>query len=314
MKFKRKTFKIPFIGYDYGQDFQWDFDVLIGHFGNPIIGIKITNSVEQYSADPDAYLQFHSVLNQIVAIIGENHIVQKLDIFSQKKYTAEQSKEFLQQKFSEHFDGRLYITIDTILLFTNLVDQNSKKINYHFSEKDYKKLRDKCLKIQMLLSQNGCKPVFLRERDFEFYINGILSMNFSAVPSFDNIKATNDHLMIGKKFVKTISFVDVEKIELPSEIETFSFLGGNGSASETAIDNFSFINELNDFQTIVYNQIISIPHQASRLRELDKKKKKHEGVANNSPSNAIVADEIDDLLHNITVDGQLIVDAHFSLV
>lgn len=313
MKFNKKTFEIPFIGYDYGQDFHWDFDVLIGHFGNPIIGIKITNSVEQYSADPEAYLQFHAILNQVVAIIGENHIVQKLDIFSRKKYTAEQSKEFLQQKFSDHFEGRLYKTIDTILLFTDLVDQNSKKSKYQFSEKEYKKLKEKCLKIQMLLSQNGFKPVFLKERDFDFYISGILSMNFSDVPSFDNIKATNDHLIIGKQYVKTVSFVDVEKIELPSEIETFSLFGGNGSAAETAVDNFSFINELDDFTTIIYNQIVSIPPQASRLRELDKKKKKHEGVANNSPSNSIVADEIDDLLHNITVDGQLIVDAHFSL-
>ena len=314
MKFKKKAFEIPFIGYDYGQDFNWNFDVLIGHYGNPIIGLRLTNNVEQYSADPEGYLQFHAILNQVIAIIGENHIVQKLDIFSRKKYNAEQSKAFLQQKFSEHFEGRLYKSIDTILLFTDLVDQNSKKNKYQFSEKNYKKLRDKCLKIYMLLSQNDCKPEFLKERDFEHYVKGILSMNFSENSSFDNIKATNDKLMIGKQYVKTISFVDVEKIELPAEIEIFSSLGGSGSASETAIDNFSFINELDDFQTIVYNQIISIPLQASRLRDLDKKKKKHEGVANNSPSNSIIAEEIDDLLHNITVDGQLIVDAHFSLI
>ena len=313
MNLKKKTFELPFIGYDYGKDNKWNFDVLIGQFGNPIIGIKIKNNVEQYSADPDAYLNFHTILNQVVAIIGENHIVQKIDIFSRKKYTAENSNEFLQQKYSEHFNGRMFKTIDTILLFTDIVDQNTKKNKYAFSEKEYKKLRDKCLKIFMLLTQNECEPEFLREKDFEHYISGILSMNFSEIPSFDNIKATHEHLNIGNKFVKTISFVDVEKIELPSEIETYSFLGGNGSASETAVDNFSFINELEDYHTIVYNQIISIPHQSSKQRELEKKKKKHEGVANNSPSNAIVAEEIDELLHNIAMDGQLIVDAHFSI-
>ncbi|MDN3607681.1 TraG family conjugative transposon ATPase [Kaistella yonginensis] len=313
MKLKKKTFELPFIGYDYGKDNKWNFDVLIGQFGNPIIGIKIKNNVEQYSADPDAYLHFHTILNQVVAIIGENHIVQKIDIFSRKKYSAENSNEFLQQKYSEHFDGRMFKTIDTILLFTDIVDQNTNKNKYAFSEKEYKKLRDKCLKISMLLAQNECEPEFLREKDFEHYISGILSMNFSEIPSFDNIKATHEHLIIGNKFVKTISFVDVEKIELPSEIETYSYLGGNGSASETAVDNFSFINELEDYHTIVYNQIISIPHQSSKQRELEKKKKKHEGVANNSPSNAIVAEEIDELLHNIAMDGQLIVDAHFSI-
>ena len=92
------------------------------------------------------------------------------------------------------------------------------------------------------------------------------------------------------------------------------YLGGNGSASDTAVDNFTFINDLEDYNTIVYNQIISIPSQAQQQRDLDKKKRKHEGAANNSPSNAIIANEINDLLHNIAADGELIVNAHFSII
>ena len=42
--------------------------------------------VEQYSADPDNYLNFHTVLNQVVSIIGEGRIVQKLDIFQKEIY------------------------------------------------------------------------------------------------------------------------------------------------------------------------------------------------------------------------------------
>ncbi len=44
------------------------------------------------------------------------------------------------------------------------------------------------------------------------------------------------------------------------------------------------------------------------------RKKKHEGTANNSPSNAIIAEEIQTLLHNIAIDGQLVVNAHFSIL
>jgi hypothetical protein len=50
---------------------------------------------------------------------------------------------------------------------------------------------------------------------------------------------------------------------------------------------------------------------AKRTRQ---KKKKHEGAANNSPSNAIIAEEIQTLLHNIAIDGQLVVNAHFSIL
>ena len=313
---KKQAFDIPFIGYDYGKNFNWDFDVLFGQYGNPIIGIKIKNMVEQYSADPDNYLIFHTILNQVVSIIGEGRIVQKLDIFSKKKYTAEPSHQFLQQKYSEHFDGRLFKTIETVLLFTDIVDDKLKKKNkqYNHSEKGYKELRDKCQKVFMLLKQSDCEPQFLFEKDFEYYISGVLSMKFSEVPTFDNVKSTNEYLKIGKRFVKNISYVDVENIDLPSEIEPYSILGGNGAASETAVDNFTFINELEDYETIVYNQIITIPLQAPQQRELDKKKKKHEGAANNSPSNAIIAEEIQTLLHNIAIDGQLVVNAHFSIL
>jgi len=313
---KKQIFDIPFIGYDYGKDFNRDFDVLFGQYGNPIIGIRVKNIVEQYSADPDNYLNFHTVLNQIVSIIGEGRIVQKLDIFTKKKYTVEPSVQFLQQKYSEHFEGRLFKTIETILLFTDIVDDTLKKKikHYHFSDKRYKELRDKCQKVFMLLKQSGCEPEFLFEKDFEYYISGILSMQFSDVPVFDNIKSTNEYLRIGNWFVKNIAYVDVENIDLPSEIEPYSILGGNGAASETAVDNFTFINELEDYETIVYNQVITIPLQAQQQRELDKKKKKHEGAANNSPSNAIIAEEIQTLLHNIAMDGQLVVNAHFSLL
>lgn len=316
MKTKKNAFKIPFIGYDYGKDFGWDFDVLFGQYGNPIIGIRITNAVEQYSADPDNYLNFHTVLNQVVSIIGEGRIVQKLDIFSKKRYAAEHFNEFLQQKYSQHFDGRLFKTIETVLLFTDIVDDKLKKKmkHYHFSDKTYRELRDKCQKVMMLLKQNDFEPQFLYEKDFEYYISGVLSMYLSDVPCFDNIKSTSEHLQIGKRFVKSISFVDVENIDLPSEVEPYSILGGNGPASETAVDNFTFINELEDYETIIYNQVISIPLQAQQQRELDRKRKKHQGAANNSPSNAIIAEEIQTLLHNIAVDGQLVVNAHFSLL
>ena len=208
----------------------------------------------------------------------------------------------------------MYKTIDTLLLFTDVVDNKKKKNNYDFSEKRYKDLRDKCQKVHMLLSQCHCDPQFLFEKDWEQYIGGILAMDISPVPTFDNIKSFNTHLRFGDRYGKVISFVDVENIELPSQIESYSLLGGNGTASETAVDNFSFINELEDYHMIVYNQIISIPEQALKQRELDKKKKKHEGVAKSVPSNAIVAEEIETLLHNIAIDGQLIVDAHFSIV
>lgn len=308
---RKKVFNLPYVGYDYGKGFQWEFDVLVGQYGNPIIGLKIKNPVEQYSADPQGYLSYHTLLNQVTTIIGEGYIIQKLDIFSKQIYSAEKSKEFLQQKYSEHFNGREFRKIDTLLLFTDRIEDNKKK--YKFSEKKYKELREKVLKVNLLLETNDCQPEFLFEKDWEYYIGGVLSMHFSKIPKLDNIQTTPEYLKMGNRFIKTIPFVDVERIELPNEIEPYSTLGGSGSASETAVDNFSFFNELEHCQTLIYNQIISIPQQAQTQRELDKKKRRLEGVANNNPSNGINAKEIEELLHDVAVNGQLIIDAHFSI-
>lgn len=314
MKYKTKIFDIPFIGYDLGEKHQWNFDVLIGKYGNPVIGIKIKNIVEQYSADPDSYLDFHSLLNQILAIVGEGFIVQKSDIFSKKRYNSEDAKEFLQQKYSEHFDGRYFKTIDTLLLFTELIDDKSKKKNkYKFDEKKYKVLRDKCQKVLLLLKQNDCEASFLKKKDFDYYIDRSFAMKFAEIPSFNNYKVTDTYIKIGNSFVETISFVDVEDIALPNTIAPFTYLGGVGAAAETAVDNFSFVNELEDYNAIIYNQVISIPIQGKRQMELEKKKKKHESAGSQNPANLLIAEEIDELMVDIATNSQLIVDAHFSM-
>lgn len=311
MKKNYKTFELPYLGYDLGLNHGWDFDVLIGAYGNPIIGIEVKNLVEQYSADPESYTDYHKILTQSVSILGEERILQKLDIFSKQIYKGEDSELFLQQKYIEHFRGREYKHLKTLLIFTIRVpEKNQKNI---FRQDEYEDLIDKVSKIFMLLERSELKPKYLKKNDFEENIAGILTMKFKDFPTFNNISAKNDSLQIGNSHIKTITFVDVEKIELPSEIEAYSSLGGTGSAAETAVDNFTFLNEVEEYDTMIYNQTISIPHQAKQQRELEKKKKKHEGVAKNAPSNAIIAEEIETLLDNIARDGQLVVEANFSI-
>lgn len=311
---KNIEYREPYVGYDIGSEEGYKFDVLIGEFGNPIIGIKVKNIVEQYSADKDLYLKYHSVLTNVISIIGEGHIVQKLDIFDKKNYSAEPHEEYLQQKYSEHFDGRIYKTIETVFTFTDIVNKSKKKKAYSYSEKKYKELRDKVEKVFMLLEQNGFEPQFLFEADFEYYITSQVSMNFDkSKHSIDNIASFPTHLRIGNQFVKTISYVDVENIELPNSISPYSLLGGNNATKGTAVDNFTFINALEDYNTIIYNQVIYIPYQTERSKFLANKRNKHMGFVA-EPANRISADEITALLDNVAADGQMIVDAHFSLV
>jgi type IV secretory pathway VirB4 component len=311
---KKKTFDLPFIGYDLGTELNTGYDVVIGEYGNPIIAIQIKNVVTQYSADRELYLKYHAVLLNIISIVGEGHIVQKLDIFDKKIYHAEPHEEYLQQTYSDHFEGRIFKTIDSILVLTHRIDQSKKKNQYKYSEKRYKELRDKAEKVFMLLNDHGFEPRFFSEKDFEYYISSTLSMNFGrSTKALDNIRSLDSNLQIGNSYVKAISLVDVENIELPNDIYPYTTLGGNGATKNTAVDNFSFLNDLELYNTIIYNQVIVIPEQTERVKFLSNKKNRHEGFQN-EPLNRICAEEIGLLLDNIAKDGQLIVDAHYSLI
>ncbi|MGK9867803.1 hypothetical protein O6221_23550, partial [Salmonella enterica subsp. enterica] len=82
----------------------------------------------------------------------------------------------------------------------------------------------------MLLKENDFEPHFFFEKNFEYYISSILSMNFGrSTKAFDNIRSLDSNLQIGNSYVKTISLVDVENIELPNEIYPYTTLGGNGA-------------------------------------------------------------------------------------
>lgn len=311
---KKTGFTMPFAGFDKGEQYGLPYDALIGEQGNPILAFKIKNIVEQYSSDAQNYLNYHKVLLNIVNTIGENHIVQKSDIFSRRVYVGEPQEEYLQQTYSDHFDGRKFKTIETILSFTDITWTEKKKTGYKSTEAKYKDLREKYEKIFLTLKDEGYQPVYFKEKDFEHYLSSTLSMDFeSEIKTFDNLKAYDTHIKVGTKFVKTISFVDIEDIKLPNEIYPYSFLGGNNATKSTPVDNFSFINTLQDYETIIYNQVLYIPDQRERQRFLANKKNKHEGFQNEA-INRICADEIQDLLNNIVVDGQLIVDAHFSIM
>jgi len=318
MSLKRTSFSLPYLGFDYGAKHGWNYDVLIDQHGLPVVGLSIQNLVEQYAADQELYLGQHRILSQIVGILGEGFTLQKLDLFSRALYRSEllDSDPYLKKKYRAHFQGRSYQALETLLLFSPS-REGHKSSNWNKSSLgQYKALRDKVQKIFLLLESSELRPKFLFATDFETKVLNVLSMNFCSVPSWDNILCDAEYLRVGEKYVKVFSLVDVEKVELPSEVKPFSELSLSGSlagGSGAAVDRFSFLHQLSETQSLVYNQILCIPFQGERQRVLEKKRKKHEGVASSAASNGIIADEIQDFLLSIASEGELIVDAHFSI-
>lgn len=310
-----QLFEKSFVGFEKRETYKINYDVLIGRFGNPIVGIKITNLVLQYSADSELYEMYHRVFNQLVNILGEGHIFQKLDIFDKRRYEAEKYSEYLQNKYSEHFDGRIFKAIETLLIFTHFIDNSKKKVVYKHSEKKYADFRERIEKIFLVLDQNGFQPVYITKEEWENYYFSYLNMDFSSEYKYiNNMRSYDSHLEVNNQFTRVIDFVDVENIQLPNHISPYATLGGSSSASKhTAVDNFSFLSDLQDYNCFVYNQVIAIPIQNDRRKALQLKKNRHEGFKSD-PENIILAEEIDTLLMNIAKDNQLITDAYFGII
>src|SRR5690606_33568379 len=108
---KVKTIKQPYLGIETDDD---ELHYLVGLKGEASVVIKITNSVIQYSGNPKDYDNFHSCMLNIIKILGEGHIIQKLDVFSKGSYNEDNSTEFLQKEYDKHFRGRTYNIINKI--------------------------------------------------------------------------------------------------------------------------------------------------------------------------------------------------------
>ncbi|MEJ6979741.1 TraG family conjugative transposon ATPase [Pedobacter sp. P351] len=303
---KKTVFNIPYAGIDTDNDLA----ILYSSQGDFSAILEIQNPALQYSADPDSYSGFHSLLLNIIRILGEGYILQKQDLFIRKRYKGQSSNEFLQQKYVEHFDGREFTSITTYLIITRQVKRGA------FYVYDKKKLHDfhqHLVKILDLLKGAGLNPVLLAKKDIVTYLTRLLSMDFlSDHLTLDNIKAGSQHLQIGNKAVRTISLINTDAIDLPEEVGPCILKQDNKSLRDFPVDNLSFLHQVPGSQVILYNQVIEIPHQQVTLNKLELKKKRHSGVPD--PANLICVEDIKQLMVDVARDNQLLVHAHYSIV
>lgn len=145
---QRNSFKIPYAGIDR----QNGLSILYGLRGDYSVIFGIQNPVLQYAADPDGFNNYHSLLLNLVKVLGEGYIVQKQDVFCRKRYQGKPAREFLQQKYHEHFEGREYAVLNTYLIITRQVKRNAF---YVFDQKALNEFKQAVLKTNDLLTGAG---------------------------------------------------------------------------------------------------------------------------------------------------------------
>lgn len=303
---KKNTFNLPFLGIDRTQD----YDLLYGVNGEPSVVIRISNPVLQYGGAADEYGTFHSLFNNVIKILGSGYLLQKQDIISRSIYQYEPAKEYLQDKYNRHFQGRERVQISSYLTITRQV----KKGNFYVY--DPTQLRDfmqAVHKVTAVLDAGGACPKVLKEKEIDLLIKRILTMNFSGGPVvMNNFSPTDTCIRMGDHSLQSISLVDIDDIELPAQITTHTELTDNESVRGFPVDLLSFLIKVPHARCILYNQLIEIPSQAVVLRKLTLKRKRHSGIPD--PANLLCVEDIDALLKDVARDNQLLVNAHYNII
>lgn len=304
---KKKQFKLPYLDGNFERNTE--FYKYFIDTGDICTTIKLSNPVIQFSGSVEAYNGFHSMYSNIVKLLGEGYVLQKHDVLARKAYSQDDAKEFLQQKYNEHFEGREYIDITTYL---TIIKISSRKI-FSYSKQASLEYNQTIAKVFDVLEQNKTKPFFLDQIETEIFIKRIQTMNFSDDQIvYDNIRPTNTELDFGDQVVRSLSLIDIDNIELPNKIATYIELSSPDAVKGFPSDLFSFLLRVPSFKTIIYNQVITIPNQHKQLLALDQKKRRHSGVPD--PANEMCVNDIDDLLVDVAKNNQTLVKAHYNIM
>lgn len=302
----KNEFKLPYIGFDTYQG----MDLLYGPGGEFSMVIELVNPVLQFSASAAAYDAFHNLFTSIVKTLGAGYLIQKLDIFSRSEYHYQHSADYLQDKYNRHFEGREHLKITTYLVITRQV---KKGRFYTYDAGVLREFSQAVTKITDLLAAAATQPVLLKAEKVNELVLRVLSMDFASEHvALNNIAPGDEDLKLGARTVRSISLVNTDNIDMPSEIGTHIELNEKDSMKGFPVDLFSFLLKVPGYETILFNQVLDIPPQQTTLNRLEVKKKRHSGIPD--PANQLCVEDIERLLNDVARENQLLVNAHFNII
>lgn len=302
---KKSEFEAPYIGIETIDNTP----IFYNRRGDYSVIIKCENPIIQYSADMDAYYDFHHLFTNILKVLGTGYTIQKQDILCKKSFLPPQNRknDYLSNRYFEHFKGRIYTDISTYLVITGEVERSKF---FSFDPRRFDTFIRNITKVLGLFANRGIRAKLLNENEIEIYIKRFLSINFNQqTVSLKNIKAREENLIIGEKNVQCISLVDIDEVNFPSVIKPYKEVN---IGLRFPVDLLSFLHDTPSIDTIIYNQVINIPDQRNEANKLEGKKKKHKGMPD--PANDLCVEDIERVQSDIAREGQMLVYAHYNII
>ena len=284
--------------------------VLYSKTGEVSAMIRIENPVAKFGGNIDAYYDYTKLFSAICATLGEDYALHKQDIFTRKKFSDDsgEKREFLSDSYFGYFKNREYTDSFTYLTITQEC-KKSRLFSY-----DGKKWRDFLVKIRKVADQlrdAGIKASFLNREEASAAVDRFFAMDFAnrriSVSSF---KADEECVGMGDRNCKIYSLVDVDCINLPTQIRPYTKIEVNNTS--LPVDLMSVLDSIPEIESVVYNQMIFMPGQKRELAMLDKKRNRHASVPN--PGNQIAVEDIEKVQEVIARENKQLVYAHFNIM
>ena len=305
----KQLFNSPYLGIDTNT-----YSHVFTKNGDYSVVIKMQNPVLQFAADHEAYNQYHQLMDNIINILGPGHTIQKLDIFHEQKFIAptrhsgQESSNFLGQHYNNHFENRRYSTHTTYLILT----KNEKRNRFFASDpKGFENFQSKVGKVMAVLESSKCLLHALDEAAIKQLIRQLLTLHFDEIPgSYHNLECTSDHIQQGTSYIKNITLIDIDQINLPSTLQPTTSIHEPGFP--LPVDMMHFLSNISGYQSMVYHQVITIPNQEAILSKLRMKRKRHVSIPD--PANMFSVKDIDAVLEDIAQYHRILVHAHYNIV
>ncbi len=303
---RRREFEKPFVQIEEELP---GFNVIYSNTGGLSLVMRIYNLSPQYSANAENYENYHLLFGQIIKLLGDGYTLQKTDIISSQKFSkdASDTKDYLSKKYFEHFENRIYKEITTYLTITK---ESSKGRFFSFDGKVLKEFLDKAKKIVDTIRNQKVPCALLTKKEIEMLYNRFMAFNFSDKHfSLGNLSCDEKGIYYEDKSLKSISLIDIDEINLPSNVATYTVSQEIGKTFP--IDNLAFLLNVN-VDTILYNQVVKIPDQRKLKTDLELKKKRHSSMPD--PANDLSVADINDMFIDIAQNNELLVYAHYNII
>ena len=299
----KQLFHSPYLGIDTNT-----YSHVFTATGDYAVIINIQNPVLQFASDYACYYQFHQLMDNIIQILGPGHTIQKLDMFNARKFMPVISENFLDQRYYNHFKDRGYANHKTYLVIT----KNEKRHRFFSSDpRSFETFLRKVDKVNAVLQAAKAYPQDLDEADMKQLIRQMLTMHFSDSPaSYHNLECQADHIKHGANYIKSNTLIDIDQINLPSSLQTTTSIQDPGFP--LPVDMMHFLSNVKGYQSMIYNQNITIPNQEALLNKLRMKRKRHISIPD--PANLLSIKDIDTVLKDIAENNRLLVHAHYNIV